>query len=441
MSRPPGSRTSRSSAAPAASRCARMAAGSSYSGARASPDSSSRSTVPALEEQQGQVEPRPQEPRRHPAGIDLRAQHQGDRGVRHLVERVEMTGRRGPDDPDRDPEGRGQADGSRPEQTCADREGGRHSPSLDRSRSPGVRPRGHDGGMTTTTSHLPLRGPYDLREVALMGFGHREEDSFDGVMRLGFCVDGDHESQVGVALRQDGDLLTVTVERSAGPSFDADRVAAQAARVVSADQDGQAYAQLCRADPVLAPIFARAPGSGRRTSTPRTRRPSGRSSAPAAPAQSGHRSPTATRGDVRDGAHGGRAAGAGGADADRGCWRSRQLPGLPADRIPRLHAIAEAAQRGDLAVDRLTALGGGRREVRAAALARHRPVLQRADHGAGVRPDRRAGHRTPGAEAPGGDLRSSGGRGRAAEQLAEGWRPWRTWVTVMLRALGGRPDA
>ena len=27
------------------------------------------------------------------------------------------------------------------------------------------------------------------------------------------------------------------------------------------------------------------------------------------------------------------------------------------------------------------------------------------------------------------------------EQLAEGWRPWRTWVTVMLRAIGGRADA
>ena len=59
------------------------------------------------------------------------------------------------------------------------------------------------GGMTDDPS-VPLRGPYDLREVALMGFGHRDEDSFDGVMRLGFCVDGDYESQVGVAVRQDG---------------------------------------------------------------------------------------------------------------------------------------------------------------------------------------------------------------------------------------------
>ena len=108
-----------------------------------------------------------------------------------------------------------------------------------------------------TTTEVPLRGPYDLREVALMGFGHRDESSFDGVMRLGFCVDGDYESQVGVALRQAGDVLAVTVEETAG---DPARIVAQAARVVSADQDGEAYADLGRADPMLAPVFARAPG-------------------------------------------------------------------------------------------------------------------------------------------------------------------------------------
>ena len=89
-----------------------------------------------------------------------------------------------------------------------------------------------------TTTEVPLRGPYDLREVALMGFGHRDESSFDGVMRLGFCVDGDYESQVGVALRQAGDVLAVTVEETAGPPVDPARIVAQAARVVSADQDG-----------------------------------------------------------------------------------------------------------------------------------------------------------------------------------------------------------
>ncbi|HEU4547384.1 MAG TPA: hypothetical protein VFR88_13910, partial [Microlunatus sp.] len=70
------------------------------------------------------------------------------------------------------------------------------------------------------TIEVPLRGPYDLREVALMGFGHRDEESFDGVMRLGFCVDGDHESQVGVAVRQQGDELSVEIEQTEGPPAD-----------------------------------------------------------------------------------------------------------------------------------------------------------------------------------------------------------------------------
>lgn len=37
----------------------------------------------------------------------------------------------------------------------------------------------------TTTARVPLLGPYNLREVALMGFGHRDERAFDGVLRLG----------------------------------------------------------------------------------------------------------------------------------------------------------------------------------------------------------------------------------------------------------------
>ena len=117
-----------------------------------------------------------------------------------------------------------------------------------------------------------------------------------------------------------------------------------------------------------------------------------------------------------------------------------QLPGLPADRIPRLHAIAEAAQRGDLAVDRLTALG-----VDAA-----KTELQRLP---GIGPFysalitvRACGLTDVLATEPQvlKHLEATYGRSVDAaelEQLAEAWRPWRTWVTVMLRALGGRPDA
>ena len=50
---------------------------------------------------------------------------------------------------------------------------------------------------TSTTTRVPLRGPYDLREVALMGFGHRDEDSFDGVMRLASASTGTTRARSG----------------------------------------------------------------------------------------------------------------------------------------------------------------------------------------------------------------------------------------------------
>ena len=116
--------------------------------------------------------------------------------------------------------------------------------------------------MTTATAHrVPLAGPFDFAAVATMGFGHRDESSFDGVMRMAFCVDGDYESQVGVEVRQDGDDLDVLIaEQPGAPPVDPDRVLAQVARVVSADHDGDAYAAVCQADPVLARVWSLAPG-------------------------------------------------------------------------------------------------------------------------------------------------------------------------------------
>ena len=120
----------------------------------------------------------------------------------------------------------------------------------------------------------------------------------------------------------------------------------QAARVVSADQDGQAYADLCRADPVLAPVFARAPGfrpanfyspyEAAIWSIVSARRPRSQGIAL-------RQRLAETYGTVLTVA---------GQPVPVVPTPSRllevdQLPGLPADRIPRLHAIAEAAQRGD----------------------------------------------------------------------------------------------
>ena len=93
---------------------------------------------------------------------------------------------------------------------------------------------------------VPLRGPYDLREVALMGFGHRDEKAWDGVMRLAFCVDG-LDRQVGVEVRQATGALALVVHPGSGGlgDLDVDAVARQVARIVSADHDGDAWAAVC----------------------------------------------------------------------------------------------------------------------------------------------------------------------------------------------------
>ncbi len=84
----------------------------------------------ALEEQQRQVQSGAQEPRRHPAGIDLGAEDQSHRRVRHLVQRVEMTGGRAADDPDRGAEDTGDAERPGAERGGRDGPGGRHPMSL-----------------------------------------------------------------------------------------------------------------------------------------------------------------------------------------------------------------------------------------------------------------------------------------------------------------------
>src|SRR6476661_7728374 len=110
------------------------------------------------------------------------------------------------------------------------------------------------------TAQIQISGPYDLREVALMGFGHRDERSFDGVMRLAFCVDGTHEDQVGVEVRQRGSTLELIVHDRPGHSADLVAVARQVARVISVDHDGEAWQRVCEHDPALSRLFAVAPG-------------------------------------------------------------------------------------------------------------------------------------------------------------------------------------
>lgn len=103
---------------------------------------------------------------------------------------------------------------------------------------------------------LPTHGPFSLREAALFGFGHRDEQSFDGVLRLAFRVDGDDETAAGVAVRQHGDTLELTIESAADPAV----IAAQVGRIISCTPAAENFAALGARDSVIGALQAAAPG-------------------------------------------------------------------------------------------------------------------------------------------------------------------------------------
>ena len=292
--------------------------------------------------------------------------------------------------------------------------------------------------LTTTMTALPIVGPFDLREVALMGFGHRDEHSFDGVMRMAFCLDGDYERQVGVEARQFGDRLELQAQSLGDPLSDAEAEALrkQVARVVSLDHDGEAFHQLCLSDPVLARIHMKAPGF----------RPALFYSPYEAALWSIISARRARSQGITLRARMSELYGAGFelsgtrtlcVPTPSALLEIESVPGLPADRIPRLHAVAQAAQRGVLDADRLRAMAPEDAKAELQQLPGVGPFYS------SLIVIRACGH----ADAPTlGEPRSRA----AIEQaygidhelgdeellaLAERWRPFRTWISVMMRAL------
>lgn len=297
-------------------------------------------------------------------------------------------------------------------------------------------------GVTTTTE-LPIVGPFDLREIAMMGFGHRDERSFDGVMRMAFCLDGDYERQIGVAAQQLGDRLELHVQSLGDPLTDTEveAVRKQVARVVSLDHDGEAFHQLCLSDPVLAQVHMKAPGfrpalfyspyeaalwsiiSARRArSQGMTVRARMSELCGASFELSGTRTlcvPTPSA-----------------------LLEIESVPGLPADRIPRLHAVAQAAQRRLLDADRLRAMPPEDAQAELQQLPGIGPfysslIVIRACGHADVTVLGEPRSRAATQQAYGIDYELTD-----AELLAltETWRPWRTWVSVMMRALAASTD-
>jgi len=282
-------------------------------------------------------------------------------------------------------------------------------------------------------TRIPTRGPFSLRELALFGFGHRRESEFDGVMRLAFCLDGGYERQVGVAVEQDGAELVITPV-DARPE-DLDVIVRQVARVLSVDHDGDGFAELGRQDPVIGRLQAAAPG---------LRPPEFYSPYEAAvwsiisarrPRAQGMRLRellNAAAGSTFDVA--GRQTSA--VPTPSALARVSSVPGLPPDRVPRLHAVAEAAARGLLEVDRLIAMEpsgigpfySSLIVIRACGLSDLLPAREE-----GIRALVRVLY----------DL-DDDLDGVAFEAFAERWRPFRTWAAVLVRAAANRvlpPDS
>lgn len=295
--------------------------------------------------------------------------------------------------------------------------------------------------VTTTTTaptnrvSIPTRGPFSLEELALFGFGHRSERSFDGVMRMAFRVDGDLETAVGVEVRQRGDALDLTVHGKADP----DVVAAQVARIVSCDHDGEGFADLGRRDPVIGALQQAAPGL----------RPALFYSPYEAAVWSVISARRARPQGIRlrerlNEAHGERFELSGhtvsALPAPSRLAALTDLPGLPADRLPRLNAVAAAAQRGDLDVDRLVALGPEAAAQAVQELPGIGPfysqlIVVRACGFVDVLPadearSRQAVHELYGITTPMTDEEYA--------SFADRWRPYRTWAVVLVRAAAHR---
>ncbi len=290
-------------------------------------------------------------------------------------------------------------------------------------------------GTTPTTVAIPVSGRFSLREVAMMGFGHRHEDHFDGVMRLAFCLDGAGYDHHGAAVVSE-DATGVKCQVLAG---DPAAVARQVARVLSLDHDGAAFDDIGRRDPIIGRLQEVAPG----LRPPLFYSPYEAAAWAVLSARRSSRQMAEVRRRLSD-THGATFALAdlpvSAFPAPEQLLGVRSFPGLDDLKITRLHGVARAALEGWLDAEALKALGPDEAAARLRTLPGIGPfyaslVVVRATGFADVLP---VGE--PKLLAAVGDLYQLRHPATAEELrgIAEGWRPLRTWAAVLVRAAHDR---
>jgi DNA-3-methyladenine glycosylase II len=292
-------------------------------------------------------------------------------------------------------------------------------------------------GMERGSFTITPDGPFSLAEAATFGFGQRAGGDWDGVMRLAFCLDG-YAGQVAAEILQDG-TGTVHGAVQAPAGVDLGQVRRQVARVLSLDHDGREFSRVGERDPVIGRLQAAAPG---------LRPPLFYSPYEAAVwSVLSARRPARQMMQVRERlsrAHGQVFELAGeelaALPTPGQLLAVGEFPGIPADRMPRLHAVARAALDGLLDAGRLLDLGPERAMTELQSLSGIGPfysslIVIRGTGFTDVLPVSEPRVRDLAAqlyqlEAPPSDA--------AFRTLAQPWKPFRTWAAVLIRAAAAR---
>jgi DNA-3-methyladenine glycosylase II len=291
--------------------------------------------------------------------------------------------------------------------------------------------------LITSSFTISPRGPFSLAESGTFGFGQRDGRDWDGVMRLAFCLDG-YATHAAAEVRQStGGEVHLTAFAPSGTDLAA--VRDQALRVLSLDHDATEYARIGQHDPVIGRLQGAAPG----LRPPLFYSPYEAAAWSVLSARRPARAMMAVRALLSE-AHGRTFDLAGQRLAafptPSQLLRVASFPGLPPEKIERLHGVARAALEGRLDVSALTDLGPDAAQAELQTIKGIGPfysalIVIRGTGFTDVLPvsEPRAldliahlyGLPQPPAEA---EFRA----------LAEPWRPFRTWATVLIRAAAPR---
>lgn len=286
--------------------------------------------------------------------------------------------------------------------------------------------------MTTFT--IVPRGPFSLEESATFGFGQRAGQRYNGVMRLAFCLDG-FSGYAGVEVRRDDAGVHCTVSGSDAVEL----VRRQVGRVLSLDHDATGFAAVGDRDPVIARLQAAAPGlrpplfyspyEGAAWSVLSARRPEQQMRQLRQRLNEAHGASFELAGETLAAF-----------PTPRQLLAIEAFPQLPPVKLDRLHGVAQAALDGWLDPERIRAQDPaeamtGLQRIKGIGPFYSALILIRASGVTDVLPPDEPRVREIARSLYGLNVVPTVEQFAA---IAEPWKPWRTWCTVLMRAAGRR---